>query len=166
MEDALIPIVLMRRRRRMNWGVMHCPAWRLVALGVPPPGPLARSCVPTALAGQFLFEALHKAAQADAQHLTDIPELDQIQPAQPAFYVAGKRLRAVERFGEVALGQPCLDPTLFEQFQENQVFVSINRLFHRRHPSVDRTVTVYLTSRYLIFRFTRPSSREALWKMP
>jgi len=131
-EDALIPIVLMRRRRQMTWGEIHYPLRRHIALGAPPPGALAPSCVHTTIASQLILEALHKAAQADAQHLTDIPELDQIEPTQPTLYIADKRLWAVERFGEVVLGQPCLDPTLFEQFQENQVFVSINRLFHRR----------------------------------
>lgn len=83
-------------------------------------------------ASQLILKAVYKAAQANAQHLADIPQLYQIQSAQPALYVADKRLWAIKRFGEVALGQPRLDPALFEQFQENEVFVSINRLFHRR----------------------------------
>ncbi|PZW49687.1 hypothetical protein F469_00491 [Pseudomonas sp. URMO17WK12:I2] len=81
---------------------------------------------------QLILKALYEAAQADAQHLTNIPQLYQIQSAQPAFYVADKRLWAVKRFGEVALCQPRLDPALFEQFQENEVLVSIDRFFHRR----------------------------------
>lgn len=85
------------------------------------------------IASQFILKTLHKAAQANAQHPADIPQLYQIQPAQPALYIADKRLWTVKRFGEVALCQPRVDPALFEQFQENEVLVSINRFFHRRH---------------------------------
>ena len=89
---------------------------------------------------QLILKALHEAAQANAQHLADIPQLYQIQSAQPALYIADKRLWAVKRFGEVALCQPRFNPALFEQFQENEVFVSVNRLFHRRRirPLTDR----------------------------
>ena len=60
--------------------------------------------VPFTIASQLILKALYKAAQANAQHLTDISQLYQIQPAQPALYVADKRLWAIKRFGEVALG--------------------------------------------------------------
>jgi len=115
-----------------NRGKLYFPMQWYTALGAPLPGALALPFVATTIANQFILETLHKAAQADAQHLTDIPELDQIQSTQPAFYVADKRLWAVKRFGEIILSQPSLDPTLFEQFQENQVFISIDRLFHKR----------------------------------
>ena len=55
------------------------------------PVALALPFVPAIItASQLIFKVLHKTAQAGAQHLTDIPELDQIQPAQPTFYVADK----------------------------------------------------------------------------
>lgn len=90
------------------------------------------SAVSTIIASQLILKAVYKATQANAQHLADIPQLYQIQPAEPALYVADKGLWAAKRLGEVALGQPRLDPALFEQFQENKVLVSINRFFHRR----------------------------------
>jgi len=53
--------------------VLFFPLWRYIALGAPPPGALALPFVPTTIANQLILKPQHKAAQANAQHLADIP---------------------------------------------------------------------------------------------
>lgn len=64
---------------------------------------------------------LHEIVKRDAYGLTKIAQLNDINPALPAFTFAHKRLRLTEPFCQLTLRETRLYPGCFQVFEERAI---------------------------------------------
>ena len=73
------------------------------------------------LAGKLLLEPLREVGHIDSVGLAEIDKFEEVETAFAGLQLADMRLRPVDRFGQIGLGQIGLRTKLLQEFAEDFV---------------------------------------------